>query len=242
MPEVFETGIVFAGAISAGAYSAGVMDFIMEALDAYEEAKRTPNWKGPKHTVRIPVLAGASAGGITAGISALEAFHDLEHVWPGQPAPDKAANRLYSSWVTDISIEGLLETSDLEKSRDKGGVKSLLCSDVLNRIADDAFNLAGAVRDRSWIGRGNDRSLRVLLTLSNLRGVPYSFPLFGRNERYGMLNHGDSLDFTMGRQPTQDLNLYALNIEETKGANWDLFKTAVLATGAFPVGLLPRLI
>ena len=72
--QTFETGIVMAGAISAGAYSAGVMDFIIEALDAYEQAKNEPDWDGPRHSVRIPVLAGASAGGMTAAISALQVF------------------------------------------------------------------------------------------------------------------------------------------------------------------------
>ena len=241
--RVFEAGIVLAGAISAGAYSAGVMDFLMEALDAYEDAKKQPNWKGPTHTVRIPVMAGASAGGMTAGMCARQAFHDMDHIWPGNPVPDKAANRLYSSWVTDISIESLLDTDDLERGREAEGVKSLLCSDVLDRIANDAFDMKGPPRERNWIGRENDRSLRVLLTLSNLRGIPYSFSIFGRNERYGMLNHGDCLDFKMGRQPTLDSDdTYTLDIDNQLDGNWDLFKTAVLATGAFPVGLLPRLI
>jgi hypothetical protein len=44
--RVFELGIVMAGAISAGAYSAGAMDFLMEALDAYEEAKKLDGWNG----------------------------------------------------------------------------------------------------------------------------------------------------------------------------------------------------
>jgi len=35
-PKTFEVGIVMAGAISAGAYTAGVMDFVIEALNAYE--------------------------------------------------------------------------------------------------------------------------------------------------------------------------------------------------------------
>ena len=84
-----------AGAISAGAYSAGVMDFLMEALDAYEEAKKLDGWDGPVHDVRIPVMTGASAGGMTAAISALHVFHGLAHVWPGEPVPAPPANRLY---------------------------------------------------------------------------------------------------------------------------------------------------
>src|ERR1700730_14774552 len=191
--RVFEIEIVMAGAISAGAYSAGVMDFLMEALDAYEDAKRQDGWDGPVHDARNPVLAGASAGGMTAAISALHAFHELAHVWPDKPVPAPPKNRLYSSWVRDISIEKLLETTDLEDGRDKHGVKSALCCDVLVCIVEDAFNLNSVPRERKWIGRGQKHSLRVMLTLTNMSGVPHSFPLIGLHstDKYGMLNHDD---------------------------------------------------
>ena len=35
----FEIGLVMAGAISAGTYTAGVIDFLIEALDEWESAK-----------------------------------------------------------------------------------------------------------------------------------------------------------------------------------------------------------
>ena len=35
----FEIGLAMAGAISAGAYSGGVLDFLIEALDAWEKEK-----------------------------------------------------------------------------------------------------------------------------------------------------------------------------------------------------------
>ncbi len=243
--RTFEIGFVMAGAISAGAYTAGVMDFVFEALDAYEEAKAAPGWDGPTHAVRLPVMAGASAGGMTSAISALHAFYDLAHVWPGKPAPPPGLNRLYSSWVTDISLEALLETTDLAGGNEKNGVLSLLCCDVLDRIVDSAFGLAGPVRKRDWVG-GDDRTLRVMLTLSNVRGVPYSFPIFGANanERYGMLNHADYYDFEVGAADA-DGGTLALNVEAQdfgRSEPWLRYKTAALATGAFPVGLRPRIV
>lgn len=244
-PE-FEIGIVMAGAISAGAYSAGVMDFIMEALDAYEDAKKQPDWDGPTHDVRIPVLAGASAGGMTSAISALHAFRGLDHFWPNPEGrePDRTRNRLYSSWVKDIDIKPLLATTDLDGDKAKDGVKSALCCDVIDQIVEDAFKITGPVREPNWIGCGDDRSLRVFMTLTNLRGVPYSFQLFGTNDprRYGMLNHGDYLEFKIGVAPGPADGSHALDIRDTSDGGWDLYRTAAKATGAFPVGLKPRLI
>jgi hypothetical protein len=245
MPDdrTFEIGFVMAGAISAGAYSAGVMDFVFEALDAYEEAKAAPGWDGPTHDVRVPVMAGASAGGMTSAMSALHAYYDLEHVRPAAPPPPPARNRLYSSWVTDISLEALLETTDLEGGRERGGVLSLLCCDVLDRIVDSAFVLEGPARRRNWVGGDDDRTLRVMLTLTNVRGVPYSFPVFGADsdERYGMLNHADYFDFAVGDAKAGGGGL-ALDVENFADPAWTGFKTAALATGAFAAALRPRIV
>jgi hypothetical protein len=100
----FEIGFVFAGAISAGCYSAGVMNFVIEALDDYFAERGKPGWDGPTHDVHVPVLPGASAVGMTAGMTALQMFKPICHIWPGAAPPPRSQNRLYSSWVTDISI------------------------------------------------------------------------------------------------------------------------------------------
>jgi Patatin-like phospholipase len=244
--RTFELGLVMAGAISAGAYTAGVMDFLFEALDAYYEEKRKPGWDGPTHDVRIPIMSGASAGGMTSAICALHAFHDLAHVWPGKPIPPPEQNRLYSSWVTDISLDRLLETSDLDAPGIRG-LKSVLCCDVLEQIVGEAFKMSAAC-DRAWIGRGDDPSLRVRLTLTNLRGAPYSFRLFGSDtdETYGMLNHGDYFDFAVGKAsglaPGAEPGATPLNVMDLGEKGWDIYRETALATGAFPVGLAPRII
>jgi hypothetical protein len=244
--RTFELGLVMAGAISAGAYTAGVLDFLFEALDAYNEEKRKPGWDGPTHDVRIPIMSGASAGGMTSAICALHAFHDLAHVWPGKPVPPPDENRLYSSWVSDISLDRLLETSDLDAPGLRG-LKSVLCCDVLDKIVDEAFTMSGD-RERAWIGRGDDHSLRVRLTLTNLRGAPYSFPLFGTdtNETYGMLNHGDYFDFAVGKTstlpPEAEPGAMPLDVMNLAQKEWDVYRKTALATGAFPVGLAPRII
>ena len=103
--RTFELGLVMAGAVSAGAYTAGVLDFLFEALDAYNEEKQKPGWDGPTHDVRIPIMSGASAGGMTSAICALHAFHDLAHVWPGKPVPPpEQIDSIRAGSATSLSI------------------------------------------------------------------------------------------------------------------------------------------
>lgn len=61
MSETFEIGLVGAGAISAGAYTGGVIDFMVQALDEWYKAK-TNGQPVPPHDVRLSVFSGASAG------------------------------------------------------------------------------------------------------------------------------------------------------------------------------------
>ncbi len=248
MAKAFELGIVMAGAVSAGAYSAGVMDFLIEALDAYYEARTSPDWDGPRHDVRIPIMTGASAGGMTGAIAALHAFRDLQHVQAAAAPPPPQLNRLYSSWVKDIGLGRLLETADVAPPRRQNGVLSALCCDVLDEIVDNAFVIDGAMRKRDWIGREDDPVLRVRLTLTNTRGVPYSFALFGAEaaERFGMLNHADFYEFAVGDRDDLQRTLLqgatALDAAHFDTPDWSALKAAALATGAFPIGLKPRVI
>lgn len=247
MARTFEIGLTMAGAVSAGAYTAGVMDFFVEALDAYTQAKKRPGWDGPTHDVRIPIMSGASAGGMTSSICALHFFRDVfDHVWPQDEArkvPQRRRNRLYSSWVEDIDIRRLLETGDIDRDPE-APVRSLLCCDVIDRIVEDAFDLDGDIRAPEWVGRGGEQCVRVRLTVTNMRGVPYAFDIYGAADprRYGMLNHADLLDFKIGIDPKPEPGVYALDIRNTKTPDWDLFRTTAKATGAFPIGLSPRLI
>lgn len=48
----FELGLVMAGAVSGGAYAAGVVDFLFEALTAWEAAKQADP-DVPDHRVEI---------------------------------------------------------------------------------------------------------------------------------------------------------------------------------------------
>ena len=101
-PGTFHLGITMAGAVSAGAYTAGFMDYILEALSAWEAAKKEHENKAnsaiPNHNVIIDAIGGASAGGMVSMITTLalcagniKPVKEVSHT--------KTGNILYDSWV-----------------------------------------------------------------------------------------------------------------------------------------------
>lgn len=222
---IFELGLVMAGAVSAGAYTAGVIDFLMEALEAWETAKEsekecpTAQKTIPYHKVRIKVISGASAGGMTG---AMMAAMIRNKACSNNPTPDLIRN----SWVNEIDIEHLLKDNDLKHHQE--GLRSILDSTEIETIAKKAYAFKPA--DHAWqpIPYVHDK-LKLFLTLSNLRGIPYEFDIAGETGfKYGMANFADYEEAT-------------INSETTSG-QWNRIKQAAVATGAFPVGLSARLI
>src|SRR5947208_824551 len=94
----FEIGLVMAGAVSAGAYTAGVVDFLIQALDQWQEGKRGGDPRCPRHDVSLKVIAGASAGGMSAAIAAAQLCESHTPAADMHP-PGASRNKLFESWV-----------------------------------------------------------------------------------------------------------------------------------------------
>lgn len=250
-PQPFELGLVMAGAVSAGAYTAGVLDFLFQALDEWEIAKASGSRDVPDHAVRISVAAGASAGGIATALMPLSAF-----TWPGPldiaglpydaPVPAAAASHLlFRAWVSQIDILQLLGTRDLAGPAPK--LVSLLDGTVLREIADGAADDAAAAiragrRSRfAWMAN----PMQLILSLANLRGVPYLLPMqAGAVRGHRMMNHADYAHFAVfgtgpGAPGAVPPGATALNAGGGAEA-LRLLADAALATAAFPIGLPPR--
>src|SRR5574343_433624 len=82
--ESFQLGICMAGAVSAGAYTAGVLDCLMEALEEWEQKRGQAGI--PTHRVTISVVGGASAGGMT-GLLTAAAIQQPSHELPAYIDP-----------------------------------------------------------------------------------------------------------------------------------------------------------
>lgn len=247
-PEgVFEFGLCMAGAVSAGAYTAGVLDVLIEALDAFtaERERRLAAGEPPLHEVRLPVLGGASAGGMCAAIAAIFLDARFPPVRPDTPPAERRKNPLYRAWVTDIDIRHLLGTEDMKN----GGLQSLLDSTVLEHIVDDLLDERTRMDParRPWL----TTPLRAVLTLTNLRGVPYKLAFSGSQFSHWMSHHADharfAIDLAEGAGATPD---DPVKIGETrfnrfaprKSIERDAFKEVALGTGSFPVMLAPRVV
>jgi hypothetical protein len=232
----FDIALVGAGAISAGAYTGGVVDFMAFALDAWYAAKAAGDKNVPPHEVRLGVFCGASAGAITAALSTAYLCSDQPSIASDKESPEKQrSNKLFDSWVNRIDIKDLLQTDDL--ADDKAPVVSLLDSTVLNEIADSGLDVAVREQRRSYVAP----EFQLLMTVTNLRGVPYGFKLnASRAASYDMMLHADYVHFTIGDSegpPMRDR--YQMRWSDFVGSSpvKDKLKISALASGAFPIGL-----
>ena len=262
---VFRIGLVMAGAVSAGAYTAGVVDFLMEALEAWEREKRAGNPDVPTHRVRLDVITGASAGSIAGAVLA-SSLRD-ENYPELRSAEQRSPTRLYQTWVEEIDITKLLAVDDLDRTAvqdprpwwrrtlcclfgckavppQPGEVRSVLNSDALDRIAEKVLDVPWS--RTVWPPYVAD-SLKLYLTVTNLRGVPYFIEFSGpTGNRFGMSQHADYMSFSLdaggGNPPPTDLGLGRIGEYSGLSGNWATLGQSALASGAFPVGLAARVL
>jgi len=239
--NTFEIGLVMAGAVSAGAYTAGVIDFLLQALSEWEQSKKSGSEEAPPHEVQLKVVTGASAGGMTAAILAAminDSFTNITCLPGREPTQDEISrNKLYNAWVDQVDISKLLQANDL-KNRDSK-VTSLLDSTVLDEIADATIRFNAGGNRPDYISD----MLHLYLTVTNLQGVPYDIHFEGRSGKgHTISQHTDFFHFLLSDQKPQSQETEWLDPKNENHPNWSLLKNVALATGAFPGGLAPRLV
>ena len=236
--QPFEIGLVGAGAISAGAYTAGVLDFMVQALDAWYAAK-SGDPSIPQHDVKLAVFSGASAGAIAAALGAAYLASRQPPVrTEAEGDANNQRNKLWDSWVDRIDIRSLLEDRDLEA--DDARVVSLLDSSVLSEIAESGLDVQVPGQRRPYVAEPFD----LLLTVTNTRGVPYNISLKGAfRAGHTMSLHADYVHFRFSdRGDTKQPDRYAMAWSDLgkDGPGKARLAQAALASGAFPLGLAPR--
>ncbi len=238
---IFEIGLTMAGAVSAGAYTAGVVDFLLEALEAWYQQRADDPDCVPSHGVNLRVMSGASAGAMTAAIVAANALDRFPPVRPGSETTTGSSNPLFTAWVNRIDISELLKQQDLA-----GGARpaSLLDTTIIDQIGNQVLK-PRAGEPRAYFAE----NLRVMATLTNIPGVPYGYQSRGGgNYQEGMVSHGDVIRFAVtngGMGPSPEVRRepgwsYEYEIDLSKPALNPLFKQSAIASAAFPFGLRPR--
>jgi hypothetical protein len=190
----------------------------------------------PPHEVKIKVLTGASAGGMSAAILASMLGDEVVHI-TAWSYPTPSGNRLYDAWVGAIDIAALCLTIDLDADT-AAPVTSLLDSTIIDAIASNAFSPPYGARRRRYL----DDPLQIGLSIANLNGVPHVIEMVTSTDPPGTkgLNirvHQDYREFYLTTSGTLGSGL---KLQSNDRTNWDILQETAKATGAFPIGLVPR--
>jgi hypothetical protein len=238
--RTFELGLVLAGTVSAGAYTAGVLDYLLEALDAWQRAKEDGDPLAPRHDVVISTMAGSSGGGINGAVLLRAAGWQFPH------GPSHG-NPLYSYWMGGSDFQKLLTPGPAD------GIPGL--SSVLNCASVDVHASRTIEFTGEPLGTGDSPRhrefladpLRLFVTVGNLTGLPYTIQLAGESALSHVLcAHGDYMRFALGvdkgvpNKPATRPDELALRSTSPPDVNWTYLRDAGLATSAFPVAFLPR--
>jgi hypothetical protein len=215
--------VTIAGAVSLGSYEAGAT---YEILDAIRQHNEHPDTIANGDFIRIDVLTGASAGGMTAAILAQKLLFSKDlFVGPdGKSAPYN--NPLYNTWVQGIDLKGLLASVDKPLPDGDPAKLSLLSSNLIETIAQNTLaqtDSAGLIPQNGGAHNVIDpaRGIRLGLALTNLNGVNYQYTLFG----------GTAFCYT----DFSDQMLRPFSVADRSLAPWKEISEAAVACGAFPV-------
>jgi Patatin-like phospholipase len=236
-PGEFEFALVLGGTVSAGAYTAGAADFLIEALDCLTKAQQTG--RAPRHKVRLKLIAGTSGGGVNAAIAARALAYDYPHVTRGSaPAAEPSGNPFYDIWINTLRLDRFLDTSDIGKE-----LTSLLNGRPIDDGAMAIIGFAdGSPLAREWVAA----PLRVILTVTSLRGVPFKTN-FSDTLSQGYVDHADFARFALvypgqaiGESRPDEMLLGFLDERLPQATDWQHFSEFAKATAAFPVGFPAR--
>lgn len=236
---IFEIGLVLGGTVSAGAYTAGVLDFLFEALDAWTLAKGAAASGGPKeptHDVVISAIGGTSGGAVNGAL----AIRLANSAFPRSAL----SNPFEQVWTQGIGLKQLLDTPNDEPAP----LGSLLSTQVLDDKAKWVIELPITPLDqlapgyqRRWLAD----PLRLIMTAGNLTGIPYRIPFKGGSGlAHDLMLHEDLTRFALkvpgGLPSAPKSRRDELALSSASALNWDELKAAALATCAFPLAFRPR--
>jgi len=159
----FEIALALAGTVSTGAFTAGVLDYLMEALDEFGRISAEGKWQAD--SVSLRVVTGTSGGSVCASTFA----RALAHAFPPQaidhgdePVDALSRNPLYRVWVLGFDVQAMCAVPEQAEAP----LRSLLHE---GPRFDPFPQTVTETRVREWVAE----PLTVLVTTTNLQGVAY---------------------------------------------------------------------
>lgn len=235
---VFKLGITMAGAVTAGAYSAGVLYYLLRNLQEWEELKKTDDPSIPRHKVIIEVMGGASAGSMVTAI-ALMSF--------GLPIHEDPKNNLqYDAWVNlidDSAKKGNTLHELLKKQDDSSGRFSLLNASFMEQLKERMIDRREALRQEHgfrWPVYVSE-NIQILFTLTSLNGIPVGVRFSKDNpESIESPVHYMKLHQVIAHYQRNSMNSDLVNLNLDNRESLDDFIDFAIASGAFPMGFPPK--
>lgn len=249
MPGRIDIGLVLGGTVSAGAYTAGALDFLLQALAAYEAKRTSGDADAPSHQPVIAAASGSSGGGICAAQVAIAATRRQTPATDPANPPQAWQNPPYRMWTgAELSYEAFIDPSDLLTGPGPGPDRplSVLNGEVRESFGNIAFVADFQAANPSYIAD----PLPIAVATTSLRGVPYSIRFLTDKsdgdpgiDRHGMRFHHDHRRFTWSRSGAARPGTVRLDPAQfpqsladlPQAPGWRELRAAALATSAFPL-------
>ena len=214
----YKVAFAISGAVSLGAYEAGTMYEVINAFKLHNQKN------APDEHIKIDVLTGASAGGMTAALVAQK----LLYAEQGLDGAD--SNVGYEAWVKSVDIDGLLKYHEGDNPNTSllstGFVNSIANNLILSRYADN--NVPATPHPHI----ASATTIKLGLAMSNLNGVDYARDIFAATHQ-GFAN-GNFVETRFQDRFTRELSAQTDNNED-----WQSITTAARCCGAFPLAFSP---
>lgn len=192
--EKTKLALAISGAISLGSYEAGVIYELFTILQKL----------GKDSELQIDVIAGASAGSVNGAILSLAMMYDCSLI-----------ELLKKVWLESLDIAALLEeVSDPWKSIFSDRIINDLKKAILDAVRKSSDNSLPSAPEK----------LKMVFTLSNLSGIPYSVKFNNKKEDYSLTTFADKYSIEIGRAKKDEATLKEI------GKMLDL----AIVSGAFP--------
>jgi len=244
--KTFHLGLCMAGSISAGAYTAGVVDYLIEALENWEKAKvNEPDT--PQHQVVIDLLCGASGGGITGAITQFALMDTMDH---GKLNDDGVGytkpvnNILWDSWVElsggDVFGQ-ILATNDIGDHDIRSVLNATFIDTIAGNLNEYILKLAAK---NTVLPPFAGKAPEMFMTLFNITGINYelhSKAATGASAGVQYVSdHRDIAHFRWTEGPYEDDGRMPVSLKNLEYL--PVILDAAKATGAFPIGLKARML